>query len=114
MVDDHGGSDRQADDERARPGRDGDWLDGWLRPGVDAAGDDPLDEFGHPLIDSLEAAALREQAAGVLAGYHEIEASDARMLLCVLAEYLSCSVDALAAEVVRKATARRAVIDEPG
>ena len=46
-------------------------------------------------------AALRERAAGVLAEYHEIEASEAALLLYALAEHLSCSVDALAAEVVR-------------
>jgi len=59
-------------------------------------------------------AALRERAAGVLAEYHEIEASEAALLLYALAEHLSCSVDALAAEVVRKATAGRTAIDEPG
>ncbi|WP_132208876.1 hypothetical protein [Kribbella steppae] len=83
-VDDHGGSDRQPDDE----------LD-------------------HPLVDSRETAALREQATEVLARYHQIELAEAAMLLFVLAEYRDCSVDALAVEVLRKAAARRATPDEP-
>jgi len=84
MVDDHGGSDRQPDDE----------LD-------------------HPLIDNRQTAALREEATGVLARYHQIELAEAGMLLFVLAEYLDCSVDALAAEVLRNAAARRTTPDEP-
>jgi hypothetical protein len=82
MVDDHGGSDRRTDDESS-----------------------------HPLTASLETAALREQATGVLAWYHQIEPSEASSLLCVLAEYLDCSIDVLAAEVLRKAAARHALMN---
>lgn len=84
MVDDHGGSDRRPDDES-----------------------------GHPLIDSVAAAALREQATGVLAWYHQLEPLEAGRLLRVLAEYRGCSVDDLAAEVLRKVAAHRTALDEP-
>ncbi|MFG1622607.1 hypothetical protein [Kribbella sp. NPDC049227] len=63
--------------------------------------------------DDPETAALREQAADVLAAYHHIELAEAAMLLIVLAEYRDCSVDALAAEVLRTAVTHPAGIDEP-
>lgn len=84
MVDDQGGSDR-----RPRAGPD------------------------HSLIGSLETAALREQAIGVLAWYHQIEPSEAAVLLSVLAEHLDCSVDDFATQVLRNAAARRGSPDEP-
>jgi hypothetical protein len=74
-------------------------------------GSQPGDGIDRPRVDDLETAALREQATGVLAAYHQLELADAGMLLIVLAEYLDCSVDALAAEVLR--TAVTAEIDEP-
>jgi hypothetical protein len=79
---------------------------------LEIMGAQPGDEVDPPLIDSPQTAALREQAAGVLARYHQIEPAEADMLLLVLAEYLDCSVDALAGEVLRSA-AHRAVRDEP-
>ncbi|TCC63361.1 hypothetical protein E0H73_13010 [Kribbella pittospori] len=69
----------------------------------------PGDGTDRPRSDDPETAALREQATGILAEYHQIELAEAGMLLIVLAEYLDCSVDALAAEVLRTAVAR----DEP-
>ncbi|TCC48957.1 hypothetical protein E0H75_20580 [Kribbella capetownensis] len=63
----------------------------------------PSDGIDRPRTDDPETAALREQATGVLAAYHQIELAEAGMLLIVLAEYLDCSVDALAAEVLRTA-----------
>lgn len=69
-------------------------------------GSQPGDGLNHPLIDNLGMAALREKATSVLAAYHEIELAEAGVLLFVLAEYLDCSVDALAAEVLRTAVGR--------
>ncbi|MEV4262608.1 hypothetical protein [Kribbella sp. NPDC049584] len=76
-------------------------------------GSEPGDEVDPSLIDSAEAAALRERAVGVLAEQHHIEPSEARTLLFVLAEYLGRSADAVAAEILDRAAARRAAIDDP-
>ena len=73
----------------------------------------PGDGIDRPRTDDPETAALRERATGVLAAYHQIELAEAGMLLIVLAEYLDCSVDALAAEVLRTAATRPAGVDEP-
>ena len=76
-------------------------------------GSEPGDEVDPSLIDSVETAALREQAVGVLAEQHQIELTEARMLLFVLAEYLGRSPDTVAAEILDGAAARRAAIDDP-
>ncbi|MFI5694730.1 hypothetical protein ACIA58_22945 [Kribbella sp. NPDC051586] len=81
--------------------------------GLEIMGSEPGDEVDPSLIDSLKTAALRERAAGVLAEYHQIELTEARMLLVVLAEYLGLSADAVAAEVLDSAAARRAEIEDP-
>ncbi|WP_406053945.1 hypothetical protein [Kribbella sp. NBC_00889] len=72
----------------------------------------PGDGIDRPRIDESETTSLREQATGVLAAYHHIELAEAGMLLIVLAEYRDCSVDALAAEVLRTAVTHPAGIDE--
>jgi hypothetical protein len=76
-------------------------------------GSEPGDEVDPSLADSVETAALKEQAIGVLAEYHQIEPAEARTLLFVLAEYLGRSADAVAADVLESAAARRAEIDDP-
>jgi hypothetical protein len=76
-------------------------------------GAEPRDEVDPSLIDSVETAALRERAVGVLAEQHQIELTEARMLLFVLAEYLGRSPDTVAAEVLDRAAARRAAVDDP-
>ncbi|MER7251258.1 hypothetical protein [Kribbella sp. NPDC000426] len=76
-------------------------------------GSEPGDEVDPSLADRVEKAALREQASGVLAEYHQIELAEARRLLSVLADYLGRSVDAVAADVIDSASARRREIDDP-
>lgn len=71
-------------------------------------GSQPGDGIDQPRIDDPETAALRERASGVLAAYHQLELAEAGMLLIVLAEHLDCSVDAMAAEVLRTAATRPA------
>lgn len=74
---------------------------------------EPGDEPPHPPMDSFDSAALREQATAVLAGYHDIELSEAAELLLVLADHLGCPVDELAIALLRRSAVRREVDDEP-